>query len=164
MGMGMGLALRQHVGYIVSLPIYQLSWYGIWGKRVLFHLCACPYSVSFVCVYLCVFIQMCIYVCMCVHVCLSVWGYANCYADIIINSLGKQAGNKLGFEWVIVFSGMFQICIIRARAWGVAVVRINEYSRTVWYIGFGQLFVFFSFVHCILCVVRYSSFKLVANF
>jgi len=38
-----------------------------------------------------------------VHVWLSFWGYANCYADIIINSLGKQAGNKLGFEWVIVF-------------------------------------------------------------
>lgn len=40
---------------------------------------------------------------VCMSVWLSFWGYANCYADIIINSLGKQAGNELGFEWVIVF-------------------------------------------------------------
>lgn len=72
---------------------------------------------AFMCIYM--WLRACVYcICVCVRasacvsvfVCLSFWGYANCYADIIINSSGKQAGNKLGFEWVIVFCGMLHFC------------------------------------------------------
>jgi len=106
------------VCYIISLAIHLLSWYGIWGKRALFHLCHGRYAVSplshpvSVTLSRSLSLNMCMfYVEVCVHVRLSFWGYANCYADIIINSLGKQAGNKLGFEWVIVLCGMLHFCI-----------------------------------------------------
>lgn len=100
-GAGEGVALFGC--YIVSLPIHLLSWYGIYVHIYV------TVSMCMLCVCKCI-VYVCASACVSVFVCLSFWGYANCYADIIINSSGKQAGNKLGFEWVIVFCGMLHFC------------------------------------------------------
>lgn len=93
-----------------SVVILYLCLYICWADMafmcIYMWLWAC---VCCVCVCVCV-VYVCAFACVSVFVCLSFWGYANCYADIIINSSGKQAGNKLGFEWVIVFCGMLHFC------------------------------------------------------
>lgn len=104
---------------IVSLPIHLLSWYGIWDNR-LYSIYGRPLLPTPCCLLFPFPGHPIVFFRFGpkrggVHVWLSFWGYANCYADIIINLLGKQAGNKLGFEWVIVFlrcAAFLNACIV----------------------------------------------------